>query len=119
MPFDAHSYHVEHSQSANYLASPTILTSTMWQHTDTGIELVNETDLLPFVGVLVGHVSPFRLKCGPAGNHFDSNISSLAKGKYQFHLCRLIMTLKLTIKLQSIQWRLYKIKLLGLIGGRT
>jgi hypothetical protein len=88
MPFNAHSYHVEHLQSTNYLASSTIMDSTMWQHTSTGVELVNETDLSPFTGILVGRVSPFRLKCGPAGNHFDSNISSLAKGKYQFHLCR-------------------------------
>jgi hypothetical protein len=87
MPFDVHAYRTEHMESANFLASPAIMDSTMWQHTSTGVEVVNEADLSPFMGIVVGRASPFRLKCGPAGNHINSDISSLAKAKYQFHLC--------------------------------
>jgi len=88
MSFDAHAYHVEKSQVKNYLASPNVLNSTMWQHTSTGVEVVNEEDLLAFTGIMVGRVSPFRLKCGPEGNHINGNVSPLEKSKYQFHITR-------------------------------
>lgn len=88
MSFDAHSYHVEKRSLPNYLGSPNVIGSTMWQHTATGLELARKEDQMPFTGIVVGRVSPFRLKCGPAGNHMNSEVSPLVKAKYQFHLCR-------------------------------
>ncbi|KAG0693311.1 hypothetical protein DFH29DRAFT_1007405 [Suillus ampliporus] len=88
MSFDVHAYHVEKAHHPNYLASGAALNSPMWQHTDTGIELANESDQTPFIGVIVGRVSPFRLKCGPSGNHIEGKVSPLTKSKYQFHITR-------------------------------
>jgi hypothetical protein len=88
MSFDAHAYHIEKSRLTNYLASPNVLNSTIWQHTSTGLEVVNEEDLLPFTGIVVGRVSAFRLKCGPEGNHINGGVSPLDKSKYQFHITR-------------------------------
>ncbi|KAG2741364.1 hypothetical protein P692DRAFT_20668848, partial [Suillus brevipes Sb2] len=88
MSFNAHAYHTQKIHVANYLASPRVLESTLWQHTSNGFEVANQEDQSPFIGILVGRVSPFRLKCGPAGNHIKKEVSPLAKAKYQFHLTR-------------------------------
>ncbi|KAG2113590.1 uncharacterized protein F5147DRAFT_789267 [Suillus discolor] len=87
MSFNSHAYHVEKMLLPNYLASPGVLNTTTWQHTETGLELAKKTDQTPFIGIIMGHVSPFRLKCGPVGNHMNSDVSPLLKSKYQFHLC--------------------------------
>ncbi|KAG2107119.1 hypothetical protein BD769DRAFT_1393040 [Suillus cothurnatus] len=88
MSFDAHAYHVEKTSMPNYLGSPSVLNTIMWQHTESGLELAKEEDQMPFTGIIVGRVSPYRLKCGPAGNHMNSDVSPLVKAKYQFYLCR-------------------------------
>jgi hypothetical protein len=86
MSFDAHTYHVEKTSVPNYLRSPSVMNTTMWQHTESGLELAKEEDQMPVTGIVVGQVSPYHLKCGPAGNHMNSNVSPLAKVKYQFYL---------------------------------
>ncbi|KAG2337316.1 hypothetical protein BDR05DRAFT_843965, partial [Suillus weaverae] len=88
MSFDAHAYHAPKLQVPNYLASPGVLDRNIWQHTGYGLEVAEEADQSPFIGILAGHVSPFRLKCGPAGNHIKNEYSPLVKAKYQFHLTR-------------------------------
>jgi hypothetical protein len=85
--FDAHSYHVNHSNQSSYAGSHNFLASTTWQHTSTGLEVVN-SDEEPYVATIVGRISAYRLKCGPAGNHFDSGMSPLEKAKYQFYISR-------------------------------
>ncbi|KAG1847829.1 hypothetical protein DFJ58DRAFT_843043 [Suillus subalutaceus] len=85
--FDAHSYHVKHSNISSYAASPNFITSTVWQHTLTGLEVVNE-DEEPFLATIVGRASAYHLRCGPAGNHFSGGMSPLEKTKFQFHICR-------------------------------
>jgi hypothetical protein len=88
MSFNVHAYHTQKIHVPNYLASPRLLESTVWQHTSNGFEVANQEDQSPFIGILVGRVSPFRLKCGPAGNHIKKEVSPLVKAKYQFHLAR-------------------------------
>ncbi|KAG2750959.1 hypothetical protein P692DRAFT_20662444, partial [Suillus brevipes Sb2] len=85
--FDTHTYHVQQSTKNNYAASPNFVETTSWQHTSTGLEVV-DADEQPFTAIIVGRASAYRLKCGPGGNHFDSGLSPLEKAKYQFHLSR-------------------------------
>ncbi|KAG1734056.1 uncharacterized protein EDB91DRAFT_1251101 [Suillus paluster] len=70
MAFDTHTYHIEHSSAHGYAASPHFSNARMWQHSSTGLEVVNESDLSPFIATIVGRVSPYCLKCTPSGNHF-------------------------------------------------
>ncbi|KAG1760831.1 hypothetical protein EDD22DRAFT_954597 [Suillus occidentalis] len=88
MTFDAHAYHVKNSLLSNYAASPNILNTTMWQHTNTGLEVVDPSNELPLKIFIVGRISTFRLKSGPAGNHMKNGFGSLDKAKYQFHMSR-------------------------------
>jgi hypothetical protein len=88
MTFDAHAYHVKNSLLSNYAASPNILNTTMWQHTDTGLEVVDPSNELPLKIFIVGRISTFRLKSGPAGNHMKNGFGSLDKAKYQLHMSR-------------------------------
>ncbi|KAG1836947.1 hypothetical protein DFJ58DRAFT_734644 [Suillus subalutaceus] len=91
--FDAHSYHIKHSNISSRQAfkykqlSPNFIASTAWQHTLTGLEVVNE-DEEPFLATIVGRTSTYHLRCGPAGNHFSGGMSPLEKTKFQFHICR-------------------------------
>ncbi|KAG1859734.1 hypothetical protein F4604DRAFT_1588702, partial [Suillus subluteus] len=88
MDFDAHTYHLQHSTLNNYLASSQFANCAIWQHSTTGLEVVNELDLLPMVCTIVGRVSPYCLKCTPSGNHFAGGASPLTKAKYQFNITR-------------------------------
>lgn len=88
MTFDPKVYHDTHATLNNYISSPTALSSTMWQHSSIGLELVNEISELPAKLIIVGWISPYRLKCGPAGNHIVNGMSPLEKAKYQFHITR-------------------------------
>ncbi|KAG1764966.1 hypothetical protein EV702DRAFT_1051186 [Suillus placidus] len=56
------------------------------KHTSSGLVLVNESSELLVNFVIVGRVSAYRLKCGPAGNHIVNGMSPLEKAKYQFHI---------------------------------
>ncbi|KAG1751262.1 uncharacterized protein EDB91DRAFT_1243529 [Suillus paluster] len=51
-----------------------------------GLEVINKSDLSPFIATIVGRVSPYHLKCTPSGNHFTGGMSPLAKAKYQFNI---------------------------------
>ncbi|KAG1860451.1 hypothetical protein C8R48DRAFT_673683 [Suillus tomentosus] len=88
MTFDPKAYHDTHATLNNHISSPTALSSTMWQHSSTGLELVDEISELPAKLIIVGRVSPYRLKCGPVGNHIANGMSPLEKAKYQFHITR-------------------------------
>ncbi|KAG1875355.1 hypothetical protein C8R48DRAFT_592658, partial [Suillus tomentosus] len=81
MLFDAHAYHVQKLHTPNYLAAHGVLDSAMWQHMSNGLEVANQSNLSRFLGVLAGRVTPFRLKCGPAGNHINKKVSPLSKAK--------------------------------------
>jgi hypothetical protein len=59
MLFDAHAYHSQKLHKSNYLAYHGLLDSVAWQHTSNGFEVTNKSDQSPFIGVLVGRVSPF------------------------------------------------------------
>lgn len=88
MSFNANTYRTKKSALKNYGASPNFVNATMWQHTTTGLELVDATDELPFKVLIVGRISAFRLKSGPGGNHVLNGLGSLNKAKYQFHMSR-------------------------------
>ncbi|KAG1871226.1 hypothetical protein DFJ58DRAFT_627565, partial [Suillus subalutaceus] len=84
--FDAKAYRGQKTQLVNYAASPKLLSATMWQHTTSGLELVDSTDEMPFKLLIAGRVSAFRLKVRPEGSHMKNGMTSLDKAKYQFHL---------------------------------
>ncbi|KAG2738507.1 hypothetical protein P692DRAFT_201812056, partial [Suillus brevipes Sb2] len=88
MSFNANTYRTKKSTLKNYGASPNFVNATMWQHTTTGLKLVDATDELPFKVLIVGRISAFRLKSGPGGNHVLNGRGSLDKAKYQFHMSR-------------------------------
>ncbi|KAG2029674.1 hypothetical protein BDR03DRAFT_1018094 [Suillus americanus] len=85
-PFDAHTYHINQSNISSYAVSPNLVQSTTWQHTSTGLEVVND-DEESFIATIVGCALAYHLRCGPAGNHFSSGMTLLEKAKYQFHIC--------------------------------
>lgn len=88
MSFDPVAYHTTQSANSKYAASQNLTPSTTWQHTATGLELIDNDNEEPFVATIVGRVSALRLKCGPGGNHFPNGAAPLAKAKYQFHICK-------------------------------
>ncbi|KAG2057765.1 hypothetical protein BDR06DRAFT_877609 [Suillus hirtellus] len=86
MSFDPKEYHDNHSTLNNHISSPNVLNSIIWQHSSNGLELINENTELPANLIIVGCVSAYHLKCGPAGNHIANGMSPLEKSKYQFYV---------------------------------
>jgi hypothetical protein len=88
MTFDPKEYHDKHFTLNNHISSPNVLNSVIWQHSSNGLELINENTELPANLIVVGRISAYRLKCGPAGNHIANGMSPLEKSKYQFYVTR-------------------------------
>jgi hypothetical protein len=86
MLFNVHAYYAQKLHVPNYLTAHGVLDSLMWQYTSNRFGVTNKTNFSPFIGIFVGCVTPFCLRCGPAGNHINKNVSLLNKAKYQLHL---------------------------------
>jgi hypothetical protein len=71
------------------MASPTLLSKVItWQQSSNGLIVVSCEDQKPFVGIIVGTVSPYKMNCGPAGNYLSGKYNSLEKAKYRLYLSR-------------------------------